>query len=147
MGLVLIIQPTLNAALSVVSGKAVRRATSLVSASRQIFLSLGVAMLASILQIHIQGPGIPKPQEILQGFEDAYLITFWAAVASFCLSLLTPGWPAPRKVIELPIHESGSEARVVWDDVSVDGVAAPQQPSMWVEAGGHRQTRSSCAGS
>ena len=116
VGLGLIIQPTLNAALSVVTGKAVRRATSLVNASRQIFLSLGVAMLASILQIHIQGPGIPHPQEILQGFEDAYLVTFWAAVASFCLSLLTPGWPAPRKVIELPIDASGSEAQVAWDD-------------------------------
>ena len=111
VGLGLIIQPTLNAALSVVSGKAVRRATSLVNASRQIFLSLGVALLASILQSHIQGFGIPNPREVLQGFEAAYLITFWAAVASFCLSLLTPGWPAPRKVIELPIDESGRRPR------------------------------------
>jgi MFS transporter, DHA2 family, multidrug resistance protein len=133
VGLGLIIQPTLNAALSVVSGKAVRRATSLVNASRQIFLSLGVALLASILQSHIQGFGIPNPREVLQGFEAAYLITFWAAVASFCLSLLTPGWPAPRKVIELPIDESWPEAAIVWDAAPRGGIEASQQ-SLEVEA-------------
>jgi DHA2 family multidrug resistance protein len=91
LGLGLIIQPTLNAALSVVSGRAVRRATSLVNASRQVFLSLGVAVLASVLQSHISTP--PTPISFVRGFEDAYLVTFWAAVASFCLSLFVPGWP------------------------------------------------------
>lgn len=119
VALALVLQPTLLAALSGISARALPRASSLVNASRSIFQSLGVALLATILatttadQLSTFQP--PKPssfplppnyqqtvqqaitdafhQAFLAGLSNAYFLTFAVAAAAFVIALFLPGWP------------------------------------------------------
>lgn len=113
IGIGLVIQSTQTIALRDVPVPKLPRATSLINASRQLFQSLGVAVLATILAnaVTVQGPppnvslggAIPpqiRPlveqfqQQYLSGLEHAYLVTFFAAIGAFLLAFLLPGWPA-----------------------------------------------------
>ena len=119
VALALVLQPTLLAALSGIGPRALPRASSLVNASRSIFQSLGVALLATILATTTANqlsafqppkpPSFPPPanyQEIvqqaaaeafrhafLQGLGNAYFLTFAVAAAAFVIALFLPGWP------------------------------------------------------
>lgn len=119
VALALVLQPTLLAALSGIGPRALPRASSLVNASRSIFQSLGVAMLATILATTtanaLSGFQPPKPSTIpppanyqaivqqaaseafrhafLQGLGHAYFLTFVVASAAFVIALFLPGWP------------------------------------------------------
>ena len=119
VALALVLQPTLLAALSGIGPRALPRASSLVNASRSIFQSLGVAMLATILATTtanaLSGFQPPKPSTIpppanyqaivqqaaseafrhafLQGLGHAYFLTFAVAAAAFVIALFLPGWP------------------------------------------------------
>ncbi len=115
----LALQPTLLAALSGIGPRALPRASSLVNSSRLIFQSLGVALLATILQTttvnQLSGFQPPKPASFppppdypqivqqaavnafqhafLQGVNHAYLLTFLVAAAASIIALFLPGWP------------------------------------------------------
>jgi len=118
VALACVIQPAQAVALSQVSRPKLPRASSLVNASRQIFQSLGVAVLASILQGSLNNlpkapAGPPTPQLIsafqgayLKGLENAYLFTFWVAVFAVVLAFMLPGWPA-RKAVTAPSYGEG----------------------------------------
>jgi EmrB/QacA subfamily drug resistance transporter len=119
VALALVLQPTLLAALSGIGPRALPRASSLVNASRSIFQSLGVALLATILATTTANqlsafqppkpPSFPPPanyQDIvrqaaaeafrhafLQGLGNAYFLTFAVAAAAFVIALFLPGWP------------------------------------------------------
>ena len=112
------LQPTLLAGLSGIAPAALPRASSLVNASRSIFQSLGVAMLATILATvtadqlstfrapppaAFPPPGLPQTvahaasvafsHAFLAGLSRAYFLTFIVASAAFVVALLLPGWP------------------------------------------------------
>jgi DHA2 family multidrug resistance protein len=119
VALAFVLQPTLLASLSGIAPRALPRASSLVNASRSIFQSLGVALLATILatvtsnQLSAFQP--PKPtsfpppsnypqivqqaltdafhQAFLAGLSRAYFLTFLVAAAASLIALLLPGWP------------------------------------------------------
>ena len=119
VALALVLQPTLLAALSGIGPRALPRASSLVNASRSIFQSLGVALLATILatttanQLSAFQPSklssFPPPANyqaivqqaaaeafrhaFLQGLGNAYFLTFVVAAAAFVIALFLPGWP------------------------------------------------------
>lgn len=119
VALAFVLQPTLLAALSGIGPVALPRASSLVNASRSIFQSLGVALLATILattttnQLSKFTPPAPSSfpppptygatvQQALQvafehaflkGLSDAYFLTFMVAAAAFVVALFLPGWP------------------------------------------------------
>ena len=119
VALALVLQPTLLAALSGITPRALPRASSLVNASRSIFQSLGVAMLATILATTTSNqlstfqppkpPSFPPPPDypqavqqaatdafhhaFLQGLSNAYFLTFAVAAAAFVIALFLPGWP------------------------------------------------------
>ncbi len=119
VALAFVLQPTLLAALSGISPRALPRASSLVNASRSIFQSLGVALLATILATTTANllsafqppkpPSVPPPANypqivqqaateafqhaFLQGLSNAYFLTFVVAAAAFVIALFLPGWP------------------------------------------------------
>lgn len=119
VALALVLQPTLLAALSGIGPRALPRASSLVNASRSIFQSLGVAVLATILATtttdRLSGfrppaaPSVPPSANyqqmvrqaitdafqhaFLQGLSNAYFLTFIVAAAASLIALLLPGWP------------------------------------------------------
>ncbi len=119
VALALVLQPTLLAGLSGIAPAALPRASSLVNASRSIFQSLGVAMLATILATVTADqlstfrapppaaypPPADYPQTVahaasvafshafLAGLSRAYFLTFIVASAAFVVALLLPGWP------------------------------------------------------
>ncbi len=137
VALALVLQPTLLAALSGIGPRALPRASSLVNASRSIFQSLGVAMLATILasttanQLSAFQP--PKPttfpppadypqivqqaaaeafqHAFLKGLGNAYFLTFLVAAAAFIIALFLPGWPfhkrQPSQALEAQSDEQG----------------------------------------
>jgi DHA2 family multidrug resistance protein len=135
VALALVLQPTLLAALDGIGPVALPRASSLVNASRSIFQSLGVALLATILATtttnQLSGfkppaPGsFPPPpgyaatvqaalnsafqHAFLQGLSNAYFLTFGVAAAAFVVALLLPGWPFGWK--RHKIESASSEAR------------------------------------
>ncbi len=118
VALACVIQAAQAVALGQVAPPKLPRASSLVNASRQIFQSLGVAVMGTILQISLnsvkQPPvqaagGPPNPQVIaafqdayLKGLENAYLFSFWIAVTAVALALLLPGWPMQQKQASRP---------------------------------------------
>lgn len=128
IGIGLVIQSTQATALRDVPVPQLPRASSLINASRQLFQSLGVAVLATILAnaVTVQGPppnvalsgGTIPPQiqplveqfqqQYLSGLEHAYTLTFITAIAAFVMAFLLPGWPAryhttqPEPVLSRP---------------------------------------------
>ena len=135
VALAFVLQPTLLAALNGIAPRALPRASSLVNASRSIFQSLGVALLATILATvtssQLSGFQPPKPttfppppnypqvvqqaindafhHAFLQGLSNAYFLTFGVAAAAFVVALLLPGWPFGWK--RHKIESASSEAR------------------------------------
>jgi DHA2 family multidrug resistance protein len=114
VALAFVIQATQLAALSVVEPRGLPRASALVNASRSIFQSLGVALLATILQTTTSDtmtnfhPTALGPQAgtqakqafanaFLGGLTNAYLLTFWIAAAAAVVALFLPGWPFSKK--------------------------------------------------
>ena len=132
VALALVLQPTLLAGLGGIAPAALPRASSLVNASRSIFQSLGVAVLATILatvtadQLSTFRPPQPTsfpppanyPQTVasaaanafhhafLAGLGRAYFLTFVVAAGAFVIALLLPGWPLrwkpPADASEVP---------------------------------------------
>ena len=83
----LIMQATFTSALSKVTKHGLPRGSSLVNSTRFVVQALGVALLATVLSsAHSHG-------ENLRGFEQAYKITFYAALVALLLGLRLPGWP------------------------------------------------------
>lgn len=106
----MIVQVPQQVALRDIEPVALPRATSLVSSSRLVFQSLGVAILATIVSVTAGArptfaPGVrPDPTVLqnfrlnfLQGLENAYQATFWVAVVALVLGLFLPGWPSKVK--------------------------------------------------
>lgn len=102
----LIIQVTQQVSLQDIEPQALPRATSLISSSRLIFQSLGVALMATLVSATAGprpqfGAGVrPDPvallayrENFLQGLSNAYLATFWLAVVAVVLAVFLPGWP------------------------------------------------------
>lgn len=83
----LIMQATLTSALGKVTKPALPLGSSLVNSTRFVVQALGIALLATVLSsAHSNG-------EDLRGFEQAYKITFYAALAALLMGLRLPGWP------------------------------------------------------
>jgi EmrB/QacA subfamily drug resistance transporter len=114
----MIIQNTQLAALLEVPLSRLNRATPLIQATRQTMLSIGVAILATVLSsaVTINIPdnmqsatdltNLPAAaraaaeqslhvfqQQYIAGLEHAYLVTFYVAVITTILVLFLPGWP------------------------------------------------------
>jgi EmrB/QacA subfamily drug resistance transporter len=86
----LTVQTPFTAALADVGHDALPRATSLVSSTRYLVQSYGIALLATLLGGRMQAIA---GTVTLAGFTRAYLLTFWLAVVGLLLGLLLPGWP------------------------------------------------------
>lgn len=114
VALACVIQPTQLAALSGIAPRQLNRASSLVNASRSVFQSLGVALLATVLQTTISnqlanfrptatGPAAAQQAQqafnnaFLGGLNNAYLLTFGVAAAAIVFALFLPGWPFQKK--------------------------------------------------
>ncbi len=144
----LILQTTLTAALTDLQAAQLPRASSLLSATRNVFQAFGIAMLGAILtnqlasaqskaqsDLHnpltalgqqfahlvqaLQNSGLPAAaatqaatgkllgplysQWFIQALNNAYVVTFWMAVATIALAFLLPGRRSSKKVSE-PTH-------------------------------------------
>ena len=82
-----IMQATLTSALSKVTRRGLPRGSSLVNSTRFVVQALGVALLATVLSSAF------SHEENLRGFEQAYKITFYAALVALLMGLRLPGWP------------------------------------------------------
>ena len=82
-----LMQATLTSALSKVTNDALPRGSSLVNSTRFVVQALGVALLATVLS------GALSHEQDLRGFEQAYKITFFAALIALIIGLRLPGWP------------------------------------------------------
>ena len=106
----MIIQVTQQAALFDVKPRELNRASALVASSRQIFQSLGVSLLATIVsttagKLPSFAPGTrPDPvalatfqQNYLNGLENAYTATFWVGAVALVLALFLPTGPVASR--------------------------------------------------
>lgn len=82
-----IMQATLTSALGKVTNNALPRGSSLVNSTRFVVQAIGVALLATVLS------GALSHEQDLRGFEQAYKITFYAALVALIMGLRLPGWP------------------------------------------------------
>lgn len=119
----LTVQTTFTTALGVVPPQNVGRASSLINATRFVVQAVSVALLATLLTAYLSpemqaaaahegsaqvvAGGLctktPPPAaaaqlaeacaENLEGFDAAYMATFWASVAALLLGSMLPGWP------------------------------------------------------
>lgn len=136
VALACVIQPTQLAALSTVEPRGLPRASSLVNASRSIFQSLGVALLATVLQDTVSNNlanfhptsatnAAQQSQQafsgaFLGGLSNAYLLTFWVAAAAAIIALFLPGWPFQKKAAVAPERGAAQPA--------ADSSAMPEVP-------------------
>ena len=117
----LIIQNTQQAALRDVGPMALSRASALINSSRQVFQSLGVSILSTIVS-SVAGP---RPQfqpgarpdlatlqayqtHYLNGLQTSYLVTFGVAIVAVVIAFFLPATPV-RKAMPQPQRPAGTD--------------------------------------
>ncbi|HEX2910014.1 MAG TPA: DHA2 family efflux MFS transporter permease subunit [Chloroflexia bacterium] len=128
LSLGMIVQIPQQVALLDIEPLALPRASSLVSSSRLVFQSLGVAVLGTIVssaagqQPAFTGGTPPGPAVIaafhadfLQGLQNAYIATMLVGIVALIISFFLPGWPGkvlrPRPEAELPEEAENTNKR------------------------------------
>ncbi len=111
----MLIQTTQATALRDVPMPKLARGSSLINATRQTFMAIGVALLATVLvsEVTVGTPAAGDQialfrTQYLAGLSNAYMLTFYASFASLIMALWLPGWPAPYVSTE----DEGGESQV-----------------------------------
>lgn len=122
LALSFVIQPTQATALSVVNRDQLTRASSLTNVTRNVFQSLGVAILGTILQTQGKTPDASRGPDgfaaySIAGYHAAYLLAFALSIIAVCLTVFLP----------TNIQRKPAESRVSATGTGVGASAAPAE--------------------
>ncbi len=107
-----VIQPTQATALSVVSRDQLTRASSLTNVMRNVFQSLGVAILGTLLQTQGKAPEASRAPDgfaayTIAGYHAAYVLAFALSLIAICLAVFLPT-NIQRKPVEARASATGA---------------------------------------